>query len=148
MLIERYTAAIIQFMRVNPEEIPDVHKRREANLKKALETFKTLETWDQIIPVRLTVLPENILRHEFDTQDPNQTQADRVATAVATPGPETDQLARARRGGDGAWEPSVHGLLRPVLPGGGPTAGVQRGGGHHQAYDIPAVSPAVHVRPL
>jgi len=93
ILIERYTAAIIQFMRVNPEEIPDVVKRREENLKKVLATFKTLETWDQIIPVKLTVLPENILRHEFDTQDPNQTQADRVATAVTIPGPETDQLA-------------------------------------------------------
>jgi len=67
ILIERYTAAIIQFMRVNPEEIPDVVKRREENLKKVLATFKTLETWDQIIPVKLTVLPENILRHEFDT---------------------------------------------------------------------------------
>ena len=66
-MIERYTAAIIQFMRVNPEEIPDVVKRREENLKKVLATFKTLETWDQIIPVKLTVLPENILRHEFDT---------------------------------------------------------------------------------
>ncbi len=93
MLIERYTAAIIQFMRVNPEEIPDVVKRREANLKKALATFKTLETWDQIMPVKLTVLPENILRHEFDTQDPNQTQADRVASAVTIPGAETDKLA-------------------------------------------------------
>jgi len=91
-LIDRYTAAIIQYMRVNPEEIPDVRERREANLKNVLETFKTLETWDQVLPVRLTVLPENILRHEFDTQDPDQTQADRVATAVAIPGPETDKL--------------------------------------------------------
>jgi len=55
-LVERYTAAIIQFMRVNPEEIPDVVKRREKNLKKALAAFKTLETWDQIKPVRLCLL--------------------------------------------------------------------------------------------
>jgi len=77
-LIDRYTAAIIQYMRINPEDIPDVHERRMANLEKVLGTFKSLETWEQIRPVRLTVLPENILRHEFDTQNPDQTQGDRV----------------------------------------------------------------------
>ncbi|MBN2336446.1 hypothetical protein JXL21_12885 [Candidatus Bathyarchaeota archaeon] len=92
-MIDRYTAAIIQYRRIDPEEIPDVNKRREANLEKVLGTFKTLETWDEIIPVKLVLLPENILRHEFDEADPNQTQMDRVATAVAIPGPETDKLA-------------------------------------------------------
>jgi len=92
-MIDRYTAAIIQFLRINPKEIPDVHERRKANLKKVLTTFESLETWDQIIPVKLVLLPENILRHEFDTKDPNQTQEDRVATAVSIPGPETDELA-------------------------------------------------------
>jgi formamidase len=92
-LIDRYTAAIIQYMRINPEDVPDVYERREGNLKNVLETFKSLETWEQIIPVKLTVLPENILRHEFDTKDPSQTQRDRVESAVNIPGPETDRLA-------------------------------------------------------
>ena len=35
-LIDRYTAAIIQFRRIDPEEIPDVVERRKANLKKCL----------------------------------------------------------------------------------------------------------------
>jgi formamidase len=96
-MIDRYTAAIIQYMRINPEDIPDVRERRKANLEKVLETFKSLETWEQIIPVKLTVLPENILRHEFDTQDPNQSQRDRVESAVNIPGPETDQLAEKAR---------------------------------------------------
>jgi len=96
-LIDRYTAAIIQYTRINPEEVPDVHERRRANLKRVLGTFKSLETWDQIMPVRLTLLPENILRHEFDTQDPNQTQEDRVASAVLVPGAETDMLAEKAR---------------------------------------------------
>ena len=33
-MIDRYTAAIIQYMRVNPEDIPDVHERKKANLEK------------------------------------------------------------------------------------------------------------------
>jgi len=92
-VIDRYTAAIIQFRRIDPEEIPDVNKRREANLSSVLASFSTLDTWNQIDPVKLVVLPENILRHEFDTQNPNQTQADRVATAITIPGEETDALA-------------------------------------------------------
>ncbi len=92
-MIDRYTAAIIQFKRIDPEEIPDVNKRRDANLKNVLKSFSSIETWDHIDPVKLVVLPENILRHEFDTKDPNQTQADRVATAVTIPGDETDALA-------------------------------------------------------
>jgi predicted amidohydrolase len=90
-VIERYTAAIIQFKRINPEEIPDVKKRGEENLKNVLETFESLETWEQILPVRLTVLPENILRHEFDTV--RSTQKERVETATTIPGPETDEIA-------------------------------------------------------
>jgi hypothetical protein len=81
-LIDRYTAAIIQFRRIDPEDIPDVNKRREANLENMLASFSSLETWDQIDPVKLVVFPENVFRHEFDTKNPNQTQADRVATAV------------------------------------------------------------------
>lgn len=92
-MIDRYTAAIIQFRRIDPEEIPDVDKRRKANLENVLKSFSTLDTWKVIDPVKLVVLPENILRHEFDTKDPNQTQADRVATAVTIPGEETDALA-------------------------------------------------------
>lgn len=92
-MIERYTAAIIQYRRINPEDVPDVHERKEINLKNVLETFKSLETWEQIIPVKLVVLPENILRHEFNVEDPDQTQRDRVESAVTIPGTETDQLA-------------------------------------------------------
>ena len=43
-MIDRYTAAIIQFKRTNPEEIPDVKKRGEENLKNLLKTFESLET--------------------------------------------------------------------------------------------------------
>jgi predicted amidohydrolase len=93
LLINRYAATIIQFRRIDPEDIPDVYKRKEANLKKLMKSFVSLETWDAISPVKLVVLPENILRHEFNAKDPNQTQADRVASAVELPGPETDEVA-------------------------------------------------------
>jgi len=96
-MIGRYTAAIIQYMRVNPEEVPDVIERRKVNLVRVLETFKSLETWDEISPVKLVLFPENILRHEFDEDDPSQTQRDRVASAVPIPGPETDELAEKAR---------------------------------------------------
>ena len=66
-MIDRYTAAIIQLKRIDPEKIPDVNKRREANLSRVLASFSSLDTWNQIDPVKLVVLPENILRHEFDT---------------------------------------------------------------------------------
>ena len=90
-MIDKYTAAIIQFKRINPEQIPDVKERGKENLKNVLESFKSLETWDQILPVRLAVLPENILRHEFDTQ--RSSQKERVETAVLVPGAETDEIA-------------------------------------------------------
>ena len=115
-MIDRYTAAIIQYTRINPEEIPDVHERRRANLERVLGTFKSLETWEQITPVRLTLLPENILRHEFDTQDPNQTQEDRVASAVLIPGPETDELAEKARQHKTYVSASIH-ERDPEYPG-------------------------------
>ncbi len=90
-MIDKYTAAIIQYRRIDPEEIPDVYERREANLGKALKSFKSLETWDVIDPVKLVVLPENLLRHEFNAEE--STQKERVASAVEIPGPETDKLA-------------------------------------------------------
>ena len=94
-LIERYTAAIIQYRRIDPDQMPDVHERKEANLKKLLESFKSLETWDVISPVKLVVCPENVLRHEFDSE--TSTQEERVATAVEIPGPETDEIAEMAR---------------------------------------------------
>ena len=94
-MIERYTAAIIQYRRIDPEEIPDVYKRKEANLKKMLRTFKSLETWDVISPVKLTVLPENIFRHEISEEE--STLKERVASAVEIPGPETDEIAEMAR---------------------------------------------------
>jgi len=94
-LIDRYTAAIIQFRRIDPEQIPDVYERKEANLKNLLEGFKTLDTWNVIDPVKLVVLPENILRHEFNAEE--STQKDRVASAVEIPGPETDEIAEYAR---------------------------------------------------
>ena len=91
MLIDRYTAAIIQYRRIDPEEISDVSERKEANLEKLLGSFKTLETWDVINPVKLVVCPENALRHEFNAEE--STQRERVASAVEIPGPETDKIA-------------------------------------------------------
>jgi formamidase len=90
-LIDRYTAAIIQFRRIDPEAIPNVDERRKANLKKLLGSFESLETWDAISPVKLVVCPENIFRHEFNVKE--STQAERVASAVTIPGPETDEIA-------------------------------------------------------
>jgi predicted amidohydrolase len=107
-VVERYTAAIIQFRRINPEETPDVVKRRKENLKNVLASFKSLETWDSIDPVKLVLLPENILRHEFDTKDPNQTQADRVASAVNIPGAETDAIAEKARQYNTYISASIH----------------------------------------
>jgi len=92
-VVDSYTAAIIQYMRINPDDIPDVYKRKEANLEKVLDTFESLEVWDQINPVKLVVFPENILRHEFNDEDPHQSQRDRVESAVYIPGEETDKLA-------------------------------------------------------
>ncbi len=94
-MIDRYTAAIIQFRRIDPEQIPDVIERKEANLKKMLGSFESLETWDVISPVKLVLLPENILRHEFNANE--STQAERVASAVEIPGPETDEVAEMAR---------------------------------------------------
>ena len=94
-MIDRYTAAIIQFRRIDPEQIPDVIERKEANLKKMLGSFESLETWDVISPVKLVLLPENILRHEFNAKE--STQAERVASAVEIPGPETDKVAEMAR---------------------------------------------------
>jgi len=107
-LIDRYTAAIIQFRRIDPEDIPDVDKRRDANLEKMLASFSSLETWDQIDPVKLVVFPENVFRHEFDTKNPNQTQADRVATAVNIPGPETDAIAEKAKQYNTYVSTSIH----------------------------------------
>lgn len=90
-MIDRYTAAIIQFRRIDPEAIPNVDERRKANLKKLLGSFESLETWDAISPVKLVVCPENIFRHEFNVKE--STQAERVASAVTIPGPETDEIA-------------------------------------------------------
>jgi predicted amidohydrolase len=92
-LVDRYTAAIIQYRRIDPEEIPDVYERKNANLKKMLKRFNSLETWDVISPVKLAVLPENTLRHELGVTDSNQTQEEIVASAVEIPGPETDEIA-------------------------------------------------------
>jgi len=94
---DRYTAAIIQYARINPEEIPDVYERKEANLEKILGTFESLETWEEINPIRLVVFPENILRHEFNDRDPKVTQTEKVESAVTIPGPETDKLAEKAR---------------------------------------------------
>lgn len=113
-MIERYTAAIIQYRRIDPEEIPDVYKRKEANLKKVLGTFKHLETWDVIDPVKLVVLPENILRHEFDSE--NSTQEDRVVSAVEIPGPETDEIAEMAKKYSTYLSMSIH-EKDPKYPG-------------------------------
>jgi len=90
-MVGRYTAAIIQMRRIDPEEIPNVYERKEANLKRLLRSFESLETWDVIDPVKLVVCPENLLRHEFN--DKEAPQAERVVSAVEVPGPETDRIA-------------------------------------------------------
>lgn len=90
-MVDRYNAAIIQFRRIDPEEIPNVYERKDANLKKLIGSFKSIETWDAIDPVKLVVCPENVLRHEFNAKE--STQAERVASAVEIPGSETDAIA-------------------------------------------------------
>ena len=90
-MVGRYTAAIIQMRRIDPEDIPNVYERKEANLKRLLGSFESLETWDVIDPVKLVVCPENILRHEFNEKE--APQAERVVSAVEVPGPETDRIA-------------------------------------------------------
>jgi predicted amidohydrolase len=90
-MVGRYTAAIIQMRRIDPEDIPNVYERKEANLKRLLGSFESLETWDVIDPVKLVVCPENILRHEFNAKE--APQAERVISAVEVPGPETDRIA-------------------------------------------------------
>ncbi len=107
-MVDRYTAAIIQYMRVNPEEIPDINLRRKANLERVVESFKSLDTWEETAPVRLTVFPENILRHEFDEADPKQTQEQRVASAVLIPGPETDAIAEKAKQWSTYVSASIH----------------------------------------
>jgi formamidase len=92
-MVNRYSAAIIQYQRINPEEMPNIIERKKANLAKVLASFQSLETWEETIPVKLTVFPENILRHEYDEADPTQDQKMRVASAIEMPGPETDAIA-------------------------------------------------------
>jgi len=92
-MVSRYTAAIVQYQRINPEEIPDINERRKVNLARVLASFQSLETWEETIPVKLTVFPENILRHEYDEADPKQDQRQRVASAIEMPGPETDAIS-------------------------------------------------------
>lgn len=94
-MIDRYTAAIIQFRRIDPEDIPNVHERRTANLEKLLKSFESLDTWNVIDPVKLVVCPENVFRHEFNAKESDQ--KDRVASAVTIPGPETDEIAEMAR---------------------------------------------------
>jgi hypothetical protein len=69
-MVNSYSAAIVQYMRINPDEIPDINERRKVNLARVLASFQSLETWEETIPVKLTVFPENILRHEYDEADP------------------------------------------------------------------------------
>jgi len=107
-MIERYTAAIIQYMRVNPEEAPDVHERRKINLANVLETFTSLETWDEISPVKLTLLPENILRHEYEEEEMSDILSERAASAVTVPGPETDELAEKAKQYNTYVSASIH----------------------------------------
>jgi predicted amidohydrolase len=96
-LTNSFTAAIIQYKRINPEDISDVYERKEANLEKILTSFESIEVWEEIIPVKLVVFPENILRHEFNDRDPNVTQEEKVESAVTIPGPETDKIAEKAR---------------------------------------------------
>jgi predicted amidohydrolase len=96
-LTDSFTAAIIQYKRFNPEDISDVYERKEANLEKILESFESIEVWEEIIPVKLLVFPENILRHEFNDRDPKVTQEEKVESAVTIPGPETDKIAEKAR---------------------------------------------------
>jgi predicted amidohydrolase len=96
-LTDSFTAAIIQYKRINPEDISDVYERKEANLEKIIQSFESIETWEEIIPVKLVVFPENILRHEFNDRDPKVTQEEKVESAVTIPGPETDKIAEKAR---------------------------------------------------
>lgn len=43
-MVNRYSAAIVQYMRVNPEEVPDIDARKKINLERVLASFQSLET--------------------------------------------------------------------------------------------------------
>ena len=113
-MVGRYTAAIIQMRRIDPEEIPNVYERKEANLKRVLGSFESLETWDVIDPVKLVVCPENILRHEFNEKE--APQAERVVSAVEVPGPETDRIAEMAKKYNTYVSMSIH-EKDPKYPG-------------------------------
>ena len=113
-MVGRYTAAIIQMRRIDPEEIPNVYERKEANLKRLLGSFESLETWDVIDPVKLVVCPENILRHEFNEKE--APQAERVVSAVEVPGPETDRIAEMAKKYNTYVSMSIH-EKDPKYPG-------------------------------
>jgi len=113
-MVDRYTAAIIQMRRLDPEDIPDVYERKEANLKRLLGSFESLETWDVIEPVKLVVCPENILRHEFNEKE--APQAERVLTAAEVPGPETDRIAEMAKKYNTYISMSIH-EKDPKYPG-------------------------------
>jgi hypothetical protein len=51
----RYTVAIIQYARINSEDIPEVNNGKDANLEKISRTFKSLGTWQEVSPVSLVV---------------------------------------------------------------------------------------------
>ena len=113
-MVGRYTAAIIQMRRIDPEEISNVYERKEANLKRLLGSFESLETWDVINPVKLVVCPENILRHEFNEKE--APQAERVVSAVEVPGPETDRIAEMAKKYNTYVSMSIH-EKDPKYPG-------------------------------
>jgi len=113
-MVGRYTAAIIQMRRIDPEDIPNVYERKEANLKRLLGSFESLETWDVIDPVKLVVCPENILRHEFNEKE--APQAERVVSAVEVPGPETDRIAEMAKKYNTYVSMSIH-EKDPKYPG-------------------------------
>ena len=113
-MVGRYTAAIIQMRRIDPEDIPNVYERKEANLKRLLGSFESLETWEVIDPVKLVVCPENILRHEFNEKE--APQAERVISAVEIPGPETDRIAEMAKKYNTYISMSIH-EKDPKYPG-------------------------------
>ena len=113
-MVGRYTAAIIQMRRIDPEDIPNVYERKEANLKRLLGSFESLETWEVIDPVKLVVCPENILRHEFNEKE--APQAERVISAVEIPGPETDRIAEMAKKYNTSISMSIH-EKDPKYPG-------------------------------
>lgn len=107
-MTDRYTAVMIQYERITQNEMLDDEKRKQANVEKLCKSFDKLSAWNELIPAKLMVFPENLLSHGGR----NLTQIQKVESSVMVPGPETDRIAEKAK----EWNVYVSGSFHEKDP--------------------------------